>query len=135
MSKTTITRLFIGSLTAVIVGAIVGFATVWLAIANDVFITAGPDAVGIRGSALAWSLLGIGIASILAMAAGVIGGFVSWIGILRNTWRLASKAWFIGMLLLGIFNLGFVAMVAYLIAGPDGTTGDTRSPATAPLGA
>jgi MFS family permease len=135
MSKTTITRLFIGSLAAVIVGAIVGFATVWLAIANDVFITAGQDVIGIRGSALAWSLLGIGIASILAVTAGLIGGFVSWFGILRNTWRLASKAWFIAMLLLGIFNLGFVAMIAYLVAGPDGTASETLSPATAPLGA
>ena len=39
-----------------------------------------------------------------------------------NTWQLDSKAWFIGLLLLGIFNLGFFAMVAYVLAGPDGPT-------------
>ena len=55
------------------------------------------------------------------MAGGAIGGLVSWIGALLNTWRLESKTWFAVLLLLGIFNLGFFAMIAYLIAGPDGT--------------
>ena len=49
-------------------------------------------------------------------------GLVAWIGALLNTWQLYSKAWFIGLLLLGILNLGFFAMVAYVLAGPDGTT-------------
>ena len=47
---------------------------------------------------------------------------MSWIGALLNTWQLESKAWFLGLLLLGIFNFGFFAMVAYVIAGPDGTS-------------
>ena len=46
---------------------------------------------------------------------------MSWIGALLNTWQLDSKTWFAVLLLLGIFNLGFFAMIAYLIAGPDGT--------------
>ena len=41
---------------------------------------------------------------------------------LLNTWRIDSKAWFVGLLLLGIFNFGFVAMIAYVIVGPDGTS-------------
>ena len=53
MSKTTVTRLFIGSGIAVVAGAILGIAAVWLAIANDVFVMSGPDIVGIHGSALA----------------------------------------------------------------------------------
>jgi len=51
----------------------------------------------------------------------LIGGLVSWIGALLNTSRLASRTWFLVLLLLGIFNLGILAMIAYLIAGPDGT--------------
>jgi len=57
---------------------------------------------------------------------------VSWIGALLDTWQLESKAWFIGLLLLGIFNLGFFAMVAYVIAGPDGQATTAPRAAQAP---
>ena len=112
MSKATVTRLFIGSLIGVAAGAILTISAVWLAIANDVFVMSGADIVGIHGNALAWSLLGLGL----------VGGLVAWIGALLNTWKLDSRAWFVALLLLGIFNLGFIAMIAYLISGPDGTT-------------
>ena len=36
---------------------------------------------------------------------------------------MRALVWIIGLLLLGIFNLGFFAMLAYVVAGPDGTTG------------
>ena len=90
MSKTTVTRLFIGSGIAIVAGAIL-VAAVWLAIANDVFVMSGPDIVGIHGSALAWSLLGVGIAGAAVVAGGAIGGLVSWIGALLNTWRLEAR--------------------------------------------
>jgi hypothetical protein len=105
-----------------IAGAILAIAGVWIAIANDVFVMNGPDIVGLRGSPLAWSALGIGIVGVFAIMGGLFVGLVAWIGALLNTWHLESKAWFVGLLLLGIFNLGFFAMVAYLIAGPDGRT-------------
>ncbi len=132
MSKATVTRLFIGSLIAVAAGAILGVAAVWLAIANDVFVMAGPDIVGIHASALSWSLLGLGIVTSVAIAGGLIGGFVAWIGAVLNTWQLERKAWFVALLLLGIFNLGFLAMIAYVLAGPDGraTRASHASPAT-----
>ena len=132
MSKMTVTRLFIGSLIAVAAGSAVFIAAIWLAIANDVFVMSGPDVIGIHGSALAWSLLGFALAGTVAVAGGAIGGFVAWIGALLNTWRLESKTWFAVLLLLGIFNLGFFAMIAYLIAGPDGTASATRRGAQAP---
>ena len=46
MSKTTVTRLFIGSGIAIVAGAILSIAAIWLAIANDVFVMSGPDIVG-----------------------------------------------------------------------------------------
>jgi NADPH:quinone reductase-like Zn-dependent oxidoreductase len=135
MSKATVTRLFIGSGIAIISGAILVIAAVWLAIANDVFVLSGQDVVGIRGGALAASLLGAGIVGALAVVGGMIGGLVSWIGALLNTWQLASRTWFAVLLLLGIFNLGFFAMVAYLVVGPDGTataaTQRTQAPSAA----
>jgi hypothetical protein len=123
MSKATVTRLFIGAGLAMIAGAVLAFVAVGIAVANNVFVMNGSDIVGLRGSALGWASLGLGIVGVLAIVGGMIAGLVSWIGALLNTWQLESKAWFIGLLLLGIFNLGFFAMVAYLIAGPDGKTG------------
>ena len=132
MSKATVTRLFIGAGLAMIAGAVLAFVAVGIAVANNVFVMNGSDIVGLRGSALGWASLGLGIVGVLAIVGGLIAGLVAWIGALLNTWQLESKAWFIGLLLLGIFNLGFFAMVAYLIAGPDGTTAAANRTAQAP---
>jgi len=126
MSKATVTRLFIGGGIAIIAGSILAIAAVWIAIANDVFVMNGPDVVGLRGSGLAASMLGLAVVGALAIMGGLIAGLVAWIGALLNTWQLESKAWFIAMLLLGIFNFGFFAMVAYLLRGPDGASGALR---------
>jgi hypothetical protein len=135
MSKAIVTRLFIGAGLAMIAGAVVAIVGVSIAIANDVFVMNGPDIVGLQGGALAASSLGLGLVGVLAITGGLIAGLVAWIGALLNTWQLDSKAWFIGLLLLGIFNLGFFAMVAYIIAGPDGTSAaaprGVRAPAPA----
>jgi hypothetical protein len=120
MSKATVTRLFLGGGLAVLAGAIVAIAAVWIAIATNVFVMDGPNIVGLRGTALAWSLLPLGIVGVIAMTGGLIAGLVAWIGALLSTWQLESKAWFLGLLLLGIFNFGFFAMIAFLVAGPDG---------------
>ena len=135
MSKSSVTRFFIGSGVAIISGAVLAVVSVWLAIASDVFVMAGPDIVGVQGGPLGWSLIGLGIVGGLTMAGGLIGGLISWIGALLNTSRLKSKTWFVVLLLLGIFNLGFFAMVAYLVAGPDGTTDAAGRPLSAPAGA
>lgn len=90
--------------------------------------------VGLRGSALAWSLLGIGIVGGLTILGGLIAGLVAWIGALLNTWQLDSKAWFIALLVIGIFNLGLFAMIAYVVAGPDGTKHSAQHPASALAG-
>jgi hypothetical protein len=121
MSKATVNRVFVGSLIAVTAGAALAVTAVALAIANGVFVMSGPNIVGVQQTALAWSLLGLGILGGLVIMGGLIAGLISWIGALLNTAQLESKAWFLVLLLLGIFNLGFVAMIAYVIAGPDST--------------
>jgi hypothetical protein len=120
MTKATVTRLFIGGLIAFGAGAIVAIMAIGVAIANDVFVMDGNDIVAIQGGTLAWALIGVTVLGFLAAAGGVIAGFVAWIGAVLNTWQLESKAWFVALVLLGIFNFGFIAMIAYLIAGPDG---------------
>jgi hypothetical protein len=133
VSKATVTRLFIGSAIAAIAGAILTISAVWIAIANDVFVMSGQDIVGIQGGTLAWLLLGLGVVGGLAFTGAMIGGLVSWIGALLNTSQLETKTWFLVLLLLGIFSFGLIAMIAYLIAGPDGTL--EAAPRTAPASA
>ena len=120
MSKATISRLFIGSMITVVAGIVLAIAAVTVAFANGVFIMDGPDVVGVRGTGLAWTMVGIGIVAGLVVMGGFVGGLVSWIGALLNTAQLDDKVWFVVLLLLGIWNLGVFAMIAYVIAGPDG---------------
>jgi len=122
MSKATVTRLFIGSVIAAGAGAILLIIAVGLAQANGLFVMNASNVVGVQGGPLALALLGLGIAGGLAIVGAMIGGLLSWIGALLNTSQLESKAWFLVLLLLGIFNFGFFAMIAYVIAGPDGTS-------------
>jgi hypothetical protein len=135
VSKLTVTRLFIGSLIAFGAGAIIAVLAIGIAVANDAFVMAGNDIVAIQGGTLSWALIGVAILGGLAAAGGVIAGFVAWIGAVLNTWQLDSKAWFIGLLLLGIFNFGFVAMIAYVIAGPDGKAAAAARVASSPVAA
>jgi hypothetical protein len=130
--KPAITRLFIDGGIAIIAGAMLAITAVWIAIANDVFVMNGPDIVGLQGGAVAWSLLGLGILGGIVAGLGFMAGFVAWIAALVDTWQLERKTWFAVLLLLGIFNLGFFAMIAYLIAGPDTAH---SAPRTAPAGA
>jgi hypothetical protein len=132
MSKRTVTRLFIGGGLAVIAGAILAIVAVSIANANNTFVMNGPDIVGLRGSPLAWLMLALGVGAGLAILGGLIAGLVAWIGALLNTWQLESRTWFAVLLLLGIFNFGFFAMVAFLVVGPDDAPGAAvRSPEAA----
>jgi len=135
MSKATVIKLFIGGGVAVVAGAILAAAAVWLAIANDVFVMNGADIVGLQASPLSWSLVGLGMVGAVAVVGGLIAGLVSWIGALLNTIELDRKTWFLALLLLGIFNLGIVAMLAYVIAGPDGTAPSASRRASVPFAA
>ena len=133
MSKPTVTRLFIAAGLAMIAGAVLFVGAVAIAVAANTFVMSGSDIVGLRGSAPAWVSLGIATIGTVAFAGGLIAGLIAWIGALLDTWQFESKAWFIGLLLLGIFNLGLFAMIAYLVAGPDGRSNGARrvAPVTA----
>lgn len=120
MSKATISRIFIGSMITVVAGVILAIAAVSIAFASDVFIMDGPDVAGVRATGVAWAMLGLGVVSGLVVLGGFVGGLVSWIGALLNTAQLEDKVWFVILLLLGIWNLGVFAMLAYVLAGPDG---------------
>jgi H+/Cl- antiporter ClcA len=121
MRKSTVTRLFVGSVTAIVAGVALGFVAVLVALATGSLEMSGPDVVGIEPTPVAWSMIGLAVLAVLAFLGGAIGGLVAWIGALLNTAELEDKTWFVLLLVLGVLSFGLVAMIAYVIAGPDGT--------------
>jgi hypothetical protein len=116
-----VTRLFVGSIVAVIAGLVLGFVALLAAFASGSFVMDGPDVVGFDPTPFAWTMIAIAGLALLTILGGAIGGLVAWIGALLNTSHLEDRTWFIILLILGVFSFGFIAMIAYVIAGPDGT--------------
>ena len=110
-----------GSLFAIAGGLLLLAAGAFVAYVNGTFIMRGPDVVGIHPSAFTWSMAGLAVVGILAVVGGALGQFVAWIGAVLNTSRLADKTWFVVLLVLGLLSFGSIAMLVYLLAGPDGT--------------
>lgn len=121
MTKSTVTRLFVGSVIAVAAGIVLGFVAVIVSFGTGSLVMSGPDVVGIEPTAVAWSMVGLAVLAVMAIVGGAIGGLVSWIGALLNTAELEDKTWFVLLLVLGVLSFGLLAMIAYVIAGPDGS--------------
>jgi hypothetical protein len=79
---------------------------------------------GFQPAAIGSSTIAFVVLGVVAMFGGAIGQFVAWIGAVVNTARLDDKAWFILLLVLGLLSFGFIAMLVYILAGPDGTRPD-----------
>ncbi len=122
MSKRAVTRLFIGGTIVCVAGLALELVAAGAAVAGGVFEIGGKHYVEVNGGAFAWTLVGLVIVGLSAIAAGAIAGVVSWIGALLNTLQLEDKTWFATLLVLGMVSLGTAAMVAYVLAGPDGTS-------------
>jgi hypothetical protein len=119
-SKSTIATLFKVGAACVVAGSVSGTAVVVWAVANGSVAFGGPQVVTIDPAPLAGALVGLAIASALTIA-GTAAAVVSWLAALLNTVRLQDKAWFVALLALGVTSLGWAAMAAYLVAGPDST--------------
>ena len=120
MSKSTITRLFGAAIAAVVAGVAIAIVAVVAALAGGAIVLGGPQVVTVNGGALGGALVALVIASLL-VAAGTVAAIASWIGAVLNTYRLTDKTWFVVLLVLGLCSLGWVAMIAYVLVGPDST--------------
>jgi hypothetical protein len=131
MSKTTITRLFVGAVLAVVIGLVVALAALVTALAAGAVAIGGPTVITVNGTAIAgtlgWLVLGA-----VAIATGALAAIASWIGALLNTVQLQDKTWFFALLVLGLCSFGWLAMAAYVLAGPDATKADVARPGAAP---
>lgn len=137
MTKPMISKVWIGGLAVFGAGIVLAIVGVFLMLAYGGTFTqvAGtndfsfvPDMNGFF-----WVTIGLIVAGGVIAAVGSIVQFAAWIGALVNSYALPGKAWF-GVLLLGALlsiafaPIGFAAMVAYVIAAPDGTPYRQPSP-------
>jgi len=130
MSKHTITRLWIAGLIVIAVGLLVAGVSVGLMLAFGGHFTTGSNGndtnfVPSLDSTFWSTITGIAIGGTVALA-GVLMQVAAWVGALVNTNKLQDKTWFLVLLIGGILGLGhgilgFAVMLAYIVAGPDGT--------------
>jgi hypothetical protein len=132
MSKSTIAKLFTGSIAAVLVSVVLFVIAVGAILCTGTFVTSGGAITSFQISSvtpLMIALLALGLA---ALAVGGVGLFIAWIGALVNTARLPDHFWFLLLLLLGVFSFGWIAVLVYLLAGPEELAGpEPRAGATA----
>jgi hypothetical protein len=131
MSKKSVTRLFVGATVAVVAGVVLGVAALWAALASDAIDLGGSNYIDVNGGSGAWTALGLVILGSLAILGGTVAAVVSWLAALINTWQLDDKMWFASLLALGLLGFGVIAMIAYVVAGPDGTKQTVARPGIA----
>ncbi len=129
MSKPAISRLFKVAVAFVVAGSISAVAVVIVALANGAVALGGSQFITINPGPVAGAVVGLIVASLLT-AVGTIAAVASWAAALLNTSRLDDKTWFVTVLVLGLVSLGWVAMIAYVLKGPDGTTAMASSGAS-----
>jgi hypothetical protein len=98
-------------------------------LATGTWIVSGSEVTDFHLSPAAASTFWIAAIGGLLIVGGSIGQFVAWIGAMVNTARLPDKTWFVILLVTGLLSFGFIAMLVYVLAGPDGTiAGDQQHP-------
>ena len=129
MTKSTVTRTWIGGLVVFAAGIAASIVGVFLMLAYGGVFTqvAGTNNYDFTPNmnGFFWSAVGIIVVGGLISLVGGIVQLAAWIGGLFNSYLLPSKSWF-GILLAGgvlsfVFApIGFAAMLAYVLAAPDG---------------
>jgi hypothetical protein len=132
MSKSAITRLFALAVVFTVVGAVIGTVAVVAALLNGAIVLGGPQVVTVNAGPIAGAIAAVVAGSLLA-GIGTVASIGAWVAALFNTSRLADKTWFTVLLVLGAVSFGWIAMIAYVFAGPDGTAVAPRpAPVNAP---
>lgn len=144
MRKSTVTRVWLGGLVLLAGGLLVAGVSIGLMLAYGGTFNKAPSGNGYdfvpSYDGVFWTTIGIMVVGFVAAAIGGLVQLAAWIGALVNTYQLQDKTWFAVVLAGGLLGLAFglvglAAMVAYLIAGPDGMAAGQRydmAPASRP---
>lgn len=142
MTKSAITRMWVAGLAVFVAGIVVSLIGVFsmLAFGGAFSGTPGggdykfiPDLTGAF-----WTAIGVIVVGGLGVLGGTMMQLAAWIAALVNSNALPDRTWFVVLLVAGVLGLtfppfGFAAMVAYVIAAPDGAPYRTaRLPAAGP---
>jgi hypothetical protein len=119
MSRTSIVRLFWSSLAAFAGALVLFFVAAGVVYASGGFVMDGPDVVGVEPTAFGWSMIGVAGFTLLVMILAALAQLIAWVAAVVATAELPDKTWFIVLLVTGLIGVGFVAMIAYAVAGPD----------------
>jgi len=107
VSKKTSTRWYIGAWLVWVIAYAMAFMTGHTTFYHYGFYIQGSSPVG------AFAIVLIAISALVM--------FIAWIGTLIHLGQLHSWGWFALLLVLQLLVLGIVGMVAYALAGPEGT--------------
>ena len=129
MTKSMITKVWIGGLAVFAAGIVVAIVGVFLMLGYGGTFT---QIVGTNTynfvpnlNGFFWVTVGLIVAGGVVGLIGSITQFAAWIGALVNSYALPDKVWFLVLLLGGLLSIAFVpiglaVMIAYVIAAPDG---------------
>ncbi len=130
MTKSMITRTWIGGLAVFAAGIVVAIAGVFLMLAYGGTFTRIADTSSYdfepSMNGFFWVTIGLIVAGGVLGLVGSVVQLVAWVGGLVNGYALPGKEWFLVLLVGGLLSIafapaGFAAMIAYVIAAPDGT--------------
>ena len=130
MTKSAISKTWVAGVIVLAAGLLVGGVSLGLMLAYGGHFTPAANGNGYdftpTTDGFFWTMVGLMIAGFIAAATGGIVQLVAWIGALVNTYPIQDKTWFVILLAGGLIGLafalvGFAVMVAYIVAGPDGT--------------
>lgn len=130
MTKSMITRIWIGGLAVFAAGIVVALVGVFLMLgyAGTFTQVAGTNNYNFdpKIDGFFWVTIALIVTGGLIALVGSIGQFGAWIGGLINSYALPERTWFAVLLIGGVLSfafapIGFAAMLAYVIGAPDGT--------------
>jgi hypothetical protein len=130
MTKSLITKTWIGGLAVFAAGIIVAVVGVFLMLAYGGTFTqvAGTNDYNFDPNlnGFFWITIGLMVTGGVIAFIGSIAQFVAWVGGMINSYALPDRTWFAVLLIGGVLSfafapLGFAAMLAYVIGAPDGT--------------
>jgi hypothetical protein len=129
MTKSAITKLWVSGVAVFFGGIVVSLVGVFVLLAFGGTFNGTPGSGDYRftpdlGGSF-WTAIGVIVTGGLGVLGGALVQLAAWIAGLSNSYALPDKAWFVVLLVTGLLGLtfpplGFAAMVAYVVAAPDG---------------
>ena len=145
MTKSQITKAWVGGLVTFAAGIILALVGVFVMLAfggtftqvgsNPNNYTFTPDLTGTFWIGVCVIVVG----GLIALAGGIVQ-LGAWVGALVDSYRLVDRTWFVVLLVGGLLSLviapaGFAAMLAYVIAAPESSVRpQTAAPPPVPTG-